>query len=732
MTETYAITGKSTTLKQYADVHDTIAAIKRIVKKNAPVLYGLSADIEGRNAVATFRNIWDYVRENIRYQNDEPGKEQLRIPQRTLMDRTGDCDDMSILISALLTNMGYDHELNIAAYKKADQWQHIYPVVYNEYGNRYVLDCVPEIPYFNYEAQPIKNKITVPMKLEELGSAVSAEVISELTEPFDENSLRGFDSELDALVNIQGLLGNIVIVDEDDEYDSVLSGSELQTNIILKQLMDARSALENEIRNPGEMSQVNDNMTDLRLVNNIIENFEDEDAREQAIAEAIKQGTLYANFYKAISIGLDDAVNGLAGDDDAYYLQVMDEYGLYDDMEGLGLLDKLKAKVKAGVQKLKEEHPKLAKVGQALVKYNPATVTLRVSMQAFLKANAFRMGEKLAIGYASEAEAKNLGYSKAEWQEFVKAKDQAEQKWAALGGDKANFKAMVQESRGAKKAGLSGQLGIAPVVIAAVTKVFGAVIAIFKKLKLKHKDGSYVDESADENGIPTPAPNAQLPTKKSNNMTPENPQYPAANKSTDANVQVDEKSGVITETIVDESGKETTIYRDKEGNEISKFKAFMLKHKTMIIIVAVVLTVGITALIIWKVRQRSLHGLGEAGLSRKQENFIKRQGLNNRAYASLVREEIKKDKKPYNSEMRRNYYKKIFSDAFRRPLSSSQVAAAKNYNNMYVTVRKLAKAKGGGAQAWREAWSEVKKKRSQSTQPVQRNEKEKTHIRSQT
>jgi len=719
MTETYAITGKSTTLKQYADVHDTIAAIKRIVKKNAPVLYGLSADIEGRNAVATFRNIWDYVRENIRYKNDEPGKEQLRTPQRTLVDRTGDCDDMTILISALLTNMGYEHELCIAAYKKPDQWQHIYPAVYNEYGNRYVIDCVPEIPYFNYEAQPIKNQIIVPMKLEELGSAVSADMLSELTEPFDENSLRGFESELDALTTVQGLLGNVVIVDdEDDDYDAVLSGSELQTNIILRQLTDAMAALENEIRHPGEMSQLNDNMQELQLVNRIIENFEDEEARDEAINDAINQGTLYANFYKTIRVGLDDAVNGLAGDeeDDQYYLKVMQDYKLYDDLEGLGALNKLKEKVKAGVQKLKENHPKLAKVGQALLKYSPATVTLRASMLAFLKANVFHMGEKLAVGYASESEAQNLGYSKAEWLEFVKAKDQAEQKWTALGGDKANFKQMVQESRGAKKAGLKGELGIAPAVIAVVAKVFGGIIEIFKKLKLKKKDGSYADEKTDSNGVPLtdsgsfPAPNAKSQTKSTNNMAQNTKQYPAASNETQPNVKVDEKSGVSTETVVDESGKETTIYRDKDGNEIGKFKAFMLKHKTMIIIVAVVLTIGITALIIWKIRQRSLHGLGEAGLSRKQENFIKRQGLNNRAYASLVREEIKKDKKPYNSEMRRNYYKKIFSDAFRRPLSSSQVAAAKNYNNMYVTVRKLAKAKGGGAQAWREAWSEVKKK----------------------
>ncbi|HQN37825.1 MAG TPA: hypothetical protein PLY01_08315, partial [Caldisericia bacterium] len=232
----------------------------------------------------------------------------------------------------------------------------------------------------------------------------------------------------------------------------------------------------------------------------------------------------------------------------------------------------------------------------------------------------------------------------------------------------------------------------------------------------KKKDGSYADEKTDSNGVPItdsgsfPAPNAESQTKSTNNMAQNTKQYPAASNETQSNVKVDEKSGVSTETVVDESGKESKVYRDKDGNEISKFKAFFLKNKTMIIIVAVVLTVGITGLIIWKIRQRALHGLGEAGLSRKQENFIKRQGLNNRAYASLVREEIKKDKKPYNSEMRKNYYKKIFSNAFSRPLSNKQVAAAQSYNQMFVTVRKLAKSKGGGPQAWKEAWAEVKKK----------------------
>ncbi|MDD4149667.1 MAG: transglutaminase-like domain-containing protein, partial [Bacteroidales bacterium] len=176
----YTVSGKSKTLKLYADVHDTIDAAKRIVFENYPAVADLSFSLQGTDCKETFENIWNFVRQNIQYKNDEPGKEQLRTPQRTLHDQIGDCDDMSILISSILTNLGHRHELLITAYKQIDQWQHIYPVAYSSNGTRYVIDCVPEIPYFNYEAKPIKNKIIIDMRLEELGS-VSADMISELT-----------------------------------------------------------------------------------------------------------------------------------------------------------------------------------------------------------------------------------------------------------------------------------------------------------------------------------------------------------------------------------------------------------------------------------------------------------------------------------------------------------------------------------------------------------------------
>lgn len=731
MMKDYTVSGKSTTLKQYADVYDTIDAIKRIVGENYPAVQELAFNLQANNCKSTFESIWNFVRQNIRYQNDQPGREQLRTPQRTLYDQIGDCDDMSILISAILTNLGHKHELVIAAYKKESQWQHIYPVAYSSNGTRYVIDCVPEIPYFNFEAKPIKNQIVIDMRLEELGS-VSADMLSELTQNFDPENLSGAYVEDDQLEIVQGILGNVAIVGPEDDFDSVITGSELQRNIILKQLVDAKQTLEKEVTNPSEMSQLNDNQQELALVNEIISSFADDESRDEAIRNAISKGTLYQNFYKAIQFGLDETVKGLSGDGDEelYYLKVLadndmlqelisDKYSP-DDLEGLaaiklrknpnapksgGLLKKIGAKVKQGVQKFKENNPKIAKVGHALNKYNPATFTLRKSMEAFLRANALFMAEKLAIGYASEADAKKLGYTTAEWKQFVDAKDKAEQKWHSLGGDKAYFKTMVMNGRGARKAGLKGQLGIAPAIIAAVTQVFGSIIAIVKNLKLKRPDGSIVDETKE---APSPASNTQ--TKSKYMATGSEKETPDGAAAATSNVQTDEKSGVSVETVIDENGKETKIYRDKDGNEISRFKYFLIKNKTMLIIVAVIVTIGIAALVIWKIRQRSLRGLGEAPISQKQANYLKRQGLNSKAYATLVREEIKKDKKPYDEVHRKKYYKKIFTEAYARPLSPKQIAAAHEYNQMFSQVRQIAKEKGGGSKAWKEAWKAVKKK----------------------
>jgi len=369
---------------------------------------------------------------------------------------------------------------------------------------------------------------------------------------------------------------------------------------------------------------------------------------------------------------------------------------LNDDLEGLGkwkFLSKLKNKITTGIQKFKKKYPKIGKFAHAFKKYNPTTFAARRSIDLFYRVNAFDIATKTALGYTSESQAHKLGYSKSEWLKFVAGKNKAESRWYALGGKKSYFKNMIMKSKGAKQLGLHGidelgELAFAPAIIAAATKVFGAIIGYFKKLKLKKK-GSVASNTKTKSGA-----TYRTDTHEENNN----------------NMVTDEKTGVTEETVTDENGKEKKIYKDANGNEISKGKAFFLKHKKMIIIISIVTVVGIIAIVIWKIRQKSLHGLGNTGLSQKQENYIRRQGLNNRAYASLVREEIDKDGKKNNKTNRKTYYKKVFRDAFSRPISQKQVTAALNHNDRLKQVRALAKSYGGGSEGWRKAWAEIKKK----------------------
>ena len=55
------------------------------------------------------------------------------------------------------------------------------------------------------------------MKLEELNGVNESAAIEELTEPFNLEGLGSADTEDEELMQIQGLLGNVAIVDEDEE-----------------------------------------------------------------------------------------------------------------------------------------------------------------------------------------------------------------------------------------------------------------------------------------------------------------------------------------------------------------------------------------------------------------------------------------------------------------------------------------------------------------------------------
>jgi len=76
--------------------------------------------------------LFDWVRRNIRYTRDIFRVELLHSARRMLELRAGDCDDMTILLGAMLMSTGHPIRLILAGFRphKPHAYSHIYPEVY--------------------------------------------------------------------------------------------------------------------------------------------------------------------------------------------------------------------------------------------------------------------------------------------------------------------------------------------------------------------------------------------------------------------------------------------------------------------------------------------------------------------------------------------------------------------------------------------------------------------------
>jgi transglutaminase-like putative cysteine protease len=91
--------------------------------------------------------LFDWVRRNIRYTRDIFRVELLHTARRMLELRAGDCDDMTILLGAMLISTGHPVRLVLAGFRqnKPHSYSHIFPEVL--IGKRWVaIDATVDKP----------------------------------------------------------------------------------------------------------------------------------------------------------------------------------------------------------------------------------------------------------------------------------------------------------------------------------------------------------------------------------------------------------------------------------------------------------------------------------------------------------------------------------------------------------------------------------------------------------
>ena len=84
-------------------------------------------DVPSRDWEGESKAVFEWVRSNIRYTRDPEGLELFRKPLRTVQLGIADCDDMSILICALLGTIGHTLLLRVIGVS-SNEPEHIYPV----------------------------------------------------------------------------------------------------------------------------------------------------------------------------------------------------------------------------------------------------------------------------------------------------------------------------------------------------------------------------------------------------------------------------------------------------------------------------------------------------------------------------------------------------------------------------------------------------------------------------
>lgn len=505
------------TLVENAELEDTLKNMQRIAIRDTYQVSALAEQLKGNSVAATSKNIWNWLRENTKYKLDKKGLEELRTPARSIVDgRRGlsqknygiDCDDYTILISAILLNLGIEHEYRITAYEKRGQFQHIYPVAKDKNGNQFVIDVVPEIPHFNYEAEPIKDiKIlkmntsalngylpidatinpninptikgynTNDMELQELSGIGDAEEFkndlqNELNQPFN---LSGIEDDLEEEILSEGFLKGLGEVATEEEADIVLSSREdaikLLENGLLAEVHKAKNSLEEESRTPSQLSKLIDVSTELDTMIEIIDAWDDEDEREESLKQAVVSGSSYANFFKALLISLSEMESSgdLSGlDDEPIFLAKIEDddiSDILDDDDELfeveesvdGFFSRRKGKRRRGgffKRLFKKVGTGIKKAVKAVVRFNPITIATRASILLVLKTNAFNTASSLIYGYLNQQQAQANNLDLTEWKKLVDAKNKGERFFTKMGGKAHNFRKAVVKGKAARKTGL--------------------------------------------------------------------------------------------------------------------------------------------------------------------------------------------------------------------------------------------------------------------------------------
>ena len=105
-------------------LHINSKRAREITAKAAPLF-------KGDNLETTCKNIWEFLKREIRYSKDGINQ-NIKLPNRFLLDGAGDCKSYALFTQSVLSNLGVKNAYRYASYSSVDPTpQHVYNVALN-------------------------------------------------------------------------------------------------------------------------------------------------------------------------------------------------------------------------------------------------------------------------------------------------------------------------------------------------------------------------------------------------------------------------------------------------------------------------------------------------------------------------------------------------------------------------------------------------------------------------
>ena len=107
--------------------------------------------LRGASDLDTLKNVFQVVRDNVKYRADRPGFEEVRSPGYLFQSGVGDCKSYSIAIGAFLRALGYSYRYRFTGPSRFGNYQHVYVIATTPDGQDVIMDAV--LSKFNEEAK---------------------------------------------------------------------------------------------------------------------------------------------------------------------------------------------------------------------------------------------------------------------------------------------------------------------------------------------------------------------------------------------------------------------------------------------------------------------------------------------------------------------------------------------------------------------------------------------------